>query len=763
MKRFYLLLLLFSILVASAQKNRVKDICAFLGNRSDKNFLGSGNVALVIDSTKAKVLFVQQWKEKGLVDWASGTIKSWSPDRIEMNETIPPVGAKISYEPTSRTIWISRDDVVGMQLIWKNDTRESITVTASFSGTMPGKLHAHEQGNTSFLSSTAQYSDRVDTPVHYSFSSSDAPELVGRENSDYSLKYQFTLQPKQQHSLTLLLGIGIEKTAVATALKRWDNSDGNAVRDDWNSWFDKAIPHFECSNPYFEKLYYYRWWSLYTKMIFAKVGHFYYPSPREGTVMYEGVVSYSGACVSVDELRWMRSPDWAFSTTQEFFAPGNLNDGYLSNHIWDWGIDADESNIDTSGRSVPYQNYAVDAFYGASLVHPEAQNSTLKKLWPQFRSNLASYTSLFDIDSDGLYETYPWSNSAGQEWTARYSYFDPIPEMFRNERGRTYSPDGSRVKEDMALAEKIRNTVVTDPDLNWPKDADELYRIYRTTQDHRLATVDQSTYAYKNFLAASSLAKRLGDSANETLYAKLAEQTKTRIVSQMWNETDHFFYDVKPTINRQAKVKATTGFYVFWARMAEMKHLPMLQHVFNPATFWTKYPLPSLPLDYKKYDQIQQAGWNYWNYATWPRTTCHVVDGVLWAAKNLDASLSVQAGTLFDRYTRMHFPNDNLQIPNIAERYDPHTGSPFLENLDYNHSSWIDLLMQHVAGITPSDSDVLTIDPIDLGWDSFSIKNVRYRNHDVEVEFSKTKGMRVKVDGKVRAKSPVLKKVTIRL
>jgi hypothetical protein len=54
-----------------------------------------------------------------------------------------------------------------------------------------------------------------------------------------------------------------------------------------------------------------------------------------------------------------------FSTTKEFFAAQNMNDGYLSNHIWDWGIDADESNIDGLGRSVPYQNYAVDASNGA--------------------------------------------------------------------------------------------------------------------------------------------------------------------------------------------------------------------------------------------------------------------------------------------------------------------------------------------------------------------------------------------------------------
>ena len=427
-------------------------------------------------------------------------------------------------------------------------------------------------------------------------------------------------------------------------------------------------------------------------MIFARVGHFYHPAPREGTVAYDGVVSYSGSCISVDELRWMRNPGWAFSTTKEFFASENLNDGYLSNHIWDWGIDADESNLDVLGRSVPYQNYAVDAFRGALLVHPEEGQKTLKQVWPQMCSNLQSYQRLFDIDKDGLYETYPWSNSAGQEWTARYSYFDPIPEMFRNERSRTYAPDGSKAAEDMELLNKIRNAVVTDPDLHWPQTAEELYRIYYGTLDHRLATVDQTTYAYKNFCAAASLARLLNDTATEKLYATMSDRTRKQLLSTMWNAEDNFFYDLKPIVHKQARVKSTTGFYAFWAKIADQKHLPMLQHIFNPATFWTTYPLPSLPLDYEKYAKLQEAGWTYWNYATWPRTTCHVVDGVLWAAKTLDTSLSKNATTLFDRYTRMHFPNGDVQRPNIAERYDPQTGSPFMENLDYNHSSWICLL-----------------------------------------------------------------------
>ena len=762
-RRILLLFLLLPAQLLFCQQNQPRNICEYLGGRADKNFLGSGNLALVVEPAKAKVLFVQQWKETGLFDWAAGTVRSWCPDVIEMNETAPPLGASISYAPVSRRIFITRDDVAGMELTWKNNSAKTILLHASFTGTLPGSTRAGQTTDAGLLYSSALYSDRVSSRIHYVLGASLAPAHVTLQNSRYEFTYTISIKPGEQKSLTILLSIGTDLQKADNTINRWKNLTNitEAVRKNWNEWFDQEIPRFECSDPYFEKLYYYRWWSLYTKMIFARVGHFYYPSPREGTVAYDGVVSYSGSCISVDELRWMRNPSWAFSTTKEFFAPQNLNDGYLSNHIWDWGIDGDSSNMDMLGRSLPYQNYAIDAFHGALVIHPQEGRKTLKEVWPQMRSNLQSYERLFDIDKDGLYETYPWSNSAGQEWTARFSYFDPISEIFRNERGRTYAPDGTRGLEDMELVKKIRSTLVTDPDLHWPENADELYRIYYGTADHRLETVDQTTYAYKNFCAATSMAKLLNDTVSERLYAMMSEQSRSQMLEVMWDEDDNFFYDIKPIVHKRARVKSTTGFYVFWARVADHKHLSMLKHLFNPATFWTEYPLPSLPLDYKKYARLQEAGWTYWNYATWPRTTCHVVDGVLWAAKALDSSLSKNAITLFNRYTRMHFPNGDLQKPNIAERYDPHTGSPFIENLDYNHSSWIDLLLQHVAGITPQESDTLVIDPIDMGWKSFSFKNIRYRNHDLDIEFTRGLGMKISVDGIVKIKTPALQKVSI--
>jgi hypothetical protein len=71
--------------------------------------------------------------------------------------------------------------------------------------------------------------------------------------------------------------------------------------------------------------------------------------------------------------------------------------------------------------------------------------------------------------------------------------------------------------------------------------------------------------------------------------------------------------------------------------------------------------------------------------------------------------------------------------------------------------------MQHVAGITPQDSDSLIIDPVDMGWKSFSMQNIRYRNHDIDIEYNRGKGMTIRVDGIAKMESALLQKIAIQL
>lgn len=62
---------------------------------------------------------------------------------------------------------------------------------------------------------------------------------------------------------------------------------------------------------------------------------------------------------------------------------------------------------------------------------------------------------------------------------------------------------------------------------------------------------------------------------------------------------------------------------------------------------------------------------------------------------------------------------------------------------------------------SPLRKVTILIDPVDMGWESFSLTNIRYRNHDIDIEYSRNSGFVVRVDGQVRAKAAVLQRMVI--
>lgn len=50
-----------------------------------------------------------------------------------------------------------------------------------------------------------------------------------------------------------------------------------------------------------------------------------------------------------------------------------------------------------------------------------------------------------------------------------------------------------------------------------------------------------------------------------------------------------------------------------------------------------------------------------------------------------------------------------------------------------------------------------------MGWEAFSLQNIRYHSHDLDIEYSQEWGLVIRVDGVVRAKAPRLQRLVIHL
>jgi hypothetical protein len=231
---------------------------------------------------------------------------------------------------------------------------------------------------------------------------------------------------------------------------------------------------------------------------------------------------------------------------------------------------------------------------------------------------------------------------------------------------------------------------------------------------------------------------------------------------RMWDPQAGFFFDLNAATGERSPAKAAIGFYPFLTDIPGPEHLRALDHLFNPAEFWTDCPIPAIALDDPN---CSPAGeWKdrrsvcAWNGRAWLMATAHVAQALAATAQRLaraeataavGQSLAARAADLIARWVRCLYLDGDLARPTSFEYYNPVTGAaPFFRATDDYMHSWIaDLLVQFAAGLQPADDGLLVVDPLPFGLDYFSLERVRVQGHRVSVAWQPGEGLRVRVDG----------------
>jgi hypothetical protein len=247
----------------------------------------------------------------------------------------------------------------------------------------------------------------------------------------------------------------------------------------------------------------------------------------------------------------------------------------------------------------------------------------------------------------------------------------------------------------------------------------------------------------------------------------------------MWDKEDSMFYDVRPSDHWTTKVKAATGFYPFMCDISSTDHLSAIrEHLLNKKEFWTPFPVATLSVDNEYFSA--EAEWKGkrmmcpWNGRVWPMTNSHMVEALVYSAENLgDRDLRTTAADLISKYIKMMFFDSDVDRPNCYEHYNPITGAPcdYRGVDDYQHSWVADLIIKYVCGIRPMDEEnkALVVDPLPFDLQNFSIKRIRYQDHDVSITWAAERGahaeqgLNVYVDGKRVAASGKLEKLEVQL
>lgn len=290
-----------------------------------------------------------------------------------------------------------------------------------------------------------------------------------------------------------------------------------------------------------------------------------------------------------------------------------------------------------------------------------------------------------------------------------------------------------------------------------------------------LKRVDRSVYHYLNCLGVASLCESLGDT-DAAYFRDRAKKIREDVLEKMWDNREQFFFDLHPETDEKAYVKNIVGFYPFWAEMDHEDHQGALRYLLDENAFMTPCPFPSVSKDCPVY--TAEGGWKgifikgrngcVWNGPTWPYTNSIVLDALAKVSKRWKHKYDELFGKFLREYAWLHYAGRDLQKPYLVEHYNSETGEAISDDVDYNHSCFIDLIMRHVAGIQVEE-DRLVLDPVDIGLSFFEVHNVRIASLNISVTYGRPgaksiptqEGYRLYIDGKEVARAINLKRLEV--
>ncbi len=505
----------------------------------------------------------------------------------------------------------------------------------------------------------------------------------------------------------------------------------------YEGWFDSNLAYFDCSDPWVRKLYYHRAYVLRKNMMDPRRGALKWPTQAEGrwrSTWYPNVISY-GAAHQVREARWLRDPKYWRGHLQTWA------ENQKADHVY-------PSHIKPEGpQSGQYTDWITSTAWEGHLVHPS--RDFLAPLADKLAENVRGWQKVYDQDGDGLLlvDSHWWT---GMEYQSSFFYFSDF-----------------QVSENFS---QPRNQV-------------------------SLKRVDLTSYNYGNAVAVAKIYRLLGQPQKAKEFDDLAAKIAGALQAKMWQGDDRFFYSLKADDDAVARVKEIVGVYPFYFGM-----LPTGKgfeaawaSILDPEQFWTTWPVASVS---KQCPAYSQSGWPQadgraatcmWNGPTWPHANAIVLTamartirsdrGLSGKAKESASPLTRQKlWELFLSFTKAQYRDQDLAYPWTGEFYNGETGAWKTRERDYNHSTWLDVLIPELLGLVPREDEVLEVDPLvpPEALSHFLLDGQAYHGHDVTLVWDQPgdeidqhgdgrEGFDVYVDGKLAASAKELSRLRIDL
>ncbi|MBQ7362951.1 MAG: hypothetical protein IJW48_00710 [Clostridia bacterium] len=296
-----------------------------------------------------------------------------------------------------------------------------------------------------------------------------------------------------------------------------------------------------------------------------------------------------------------------------------------------------------------------------------------------------------------------------------------------------------------------------------------------------------NSYMYADAAALAEVARRIGNEAEAAKWQAKAERLRELINERLWDSEAEFYKNRSESTGYElSDVREEIG-YIPWLYHIPEKQMSSAWKFLNDENhFYAPYGPTTAERCHPRF-MFEHTHMCLWNGPSWPFSTCQTLGALANLLRDYEQGVMTKADyyELLHRYAACHYiERDGVRELWIDENLDPFTGewlarkimiaggrADWDRGVDYNHSTFCDLVISGLAGVSLSDG-ALTVEPLftesDLSY--LCLDGVKYGDKFITVvydrdgkRYGRGVGLSVFVDGELSAHSENIERLDIRL
>ena len=318
-----------------------------------------------------------------------------------------------------------------------------------------------------------------------------------------------------------------------------------------------------------------------------------------------------------------------------------------------------------------------------------------------------------------------------------------------------------------------KSSHMTSSGLFWSYDVrDAMEESISGSREEQNRRPTKNSYMAGNAKALAEIATLAGRADVAAEYQAVYDSLRQLIIDRLWDPEAQFF-KVLHENDELDDAREVIGFIPWMFDIPGPEHEDAWLQIRDEEGFLAPKGLTTAERRHPEFRSNRpQGGSCEWDGAVWPFATSQTLNALARLLRS-PGPHPVDRGDYYQQLLTYASSHDREGIPHIGEYHDEVTGrwlrDEYPRSWFYNHSTFVDLVINGLVGLVPRGDDVVEVDPLvpagPVSW--FALDRVLYHNHELTIlwdedgsRYGHGAGLRVYADGRLIAQSPTLAPVT---